>query len=120
MLDPRLIGGLVLGWALSLLAAFAFGHTRGHAEAELACSKAETTSNVKAIADWQAATQRQHAEDAAQAQRDADARKAATEALAAVQQRFEAMKIAVVKMPPKASCTLSPEWVQYFNQGSAP
>ena len=91
-----------------------------HAEAELDCAHAETTSNAKAIADWQAATQRQHAEDAAQAQRDAEARKAATEAIAAVQQRFEAMKIAVVKMPPAGKCTLSPEWVQYFNQGSAP
>lgn len=120
MLDPRLIGGLVLGWALSLLAAYAFGHTKGHAEAELACAHAETTSNAKAIEDWQAATERQHAEDAAQAQRDAEARKAATEALAAVQQRFEAMKIAVVKMPPKGTCTLSPEWLSAFNQGSAP
>lgn len=120
MLDPRIIGGLALGWLLSLLAAFAFGHTRGHAEAELDCAKAEIASNAKAITDWQAATQRQHAEDAAQAQKDAEASKAATEALAAVQQRFEAMKIAVVKMPPAGKCTLSPEWVQYFNQGSAP
>jgi len=119
MLDPRFIGGLVLGWLLSLLAAFAFGHTKGYAAAELACSKAETASNAKAITDWQAATQRQKADDAAQAEKDAEARKAATDALAAIQARFEGMKLAVVKMPPKGSCTLSPEWVQSYN-GAVP
>lgn len=110
--------GITIAVLCGIVALYGYGYQRGKTSAELACAHAETTSNAKAIADWQAATARQHAEDAAQAQRDAEARKAATEALAAVQQRFEAMKIAVVKMPPKGSCTLSPEWLNAFNQGA--
>ena len=120
MLDPRLIGGLALGWLLSLLAAFAFGHTKGYSAAELQCAKAETASNAKAITEWKAEVKAQQQEDAARRAADLKAQADATAALNTLQDRWMTMKLAVVKQAPPAKCDLSPAWVSAWNQGVTP
>ncbi|HKS97634.1 MAG TPA: hypothetical protein VJV74_16075 [Terriglobia bacterium] len=120
MLDPRIIGGLILGWLLTLLAAYGFGHTKGYAAAEIACAKADASANATAITEWKAAVKAQQQEDATHRAADLKAQADATAALNTLQDRWMTMKLAVVKQAPPAKCDLSPAWVSAWNQGVTP
>ena len=91
------------------------GDVHGSHAAELACEKAKTAANAKAVTEWLDAKTAVDAQDAARREKDAAASKAATDRAQAVADRFEKMRIGVIKAAPAGDCTLSPDWLRAFN-----
>lgn len=112
-----LYGGLAIGWLFSLLAAFAFGHTKGFSAADVQCAKADASANATAVTEWTKAAETQRKADADQRAADLKAQADSTAALSTLQDRWMAMKIGVIKQMPVGKCELSAPWVAAYNQG---
>ena len=102
-----------------ILGAFGYGYLKGRRSASEACAQQDATTLAASLQDWQQRRSAQDLADSAARAADQDRQKAATDALQAIQAKWENMRVAVVKMPPQAKCELSPEWVSWFN-GTTP
>lgn len=109
-------------WALSIAAVAALmagcfwqGDIHGAHKAELACVNATAAANAEAVTQWKKAADDQLAVDKAARVVDAERAKKAADDAQAVADRFEAMKISIVRMAPVGACKLSPEWKAAFN-----
>jgi hypothetical protein len=91
------------------------GEVHGKHKAELACVTLDAKANTDALAKWKAEADTQRKADETSRAQDADRTKAAADQAEATAARFAALKIAVVQMPPKGECTLSPAWITAFN-----
>lgn len=91
------------------------GDVHGSHKAELACVTGAADANARAIKAWQTATSAQLGADKAARREDQERSAAAADQAQAVADRFEQMRIAIVKFPPGGTCKLSPEWVTAFN-----
>lgn len=115
MIAWKLYAFLALGGFAALGGSYWLGRNNGTHAAELACANATAAVNADALEQWKKAADEQRDIDQRARNGDALRAKAAADQAQAVADRFENMRIAIVKMPPKGECSLSPDWVNAFN-----
>lgn len=98
-----------------ILGAFGYGDLRGHMSAQEACEAQSAATLAASLSKWQETRQAQDLRDSAAHAADAERQKAAADQLTSIAERFDKVKLSIVKVQPPAKCELSPLWLSIFN-----
>lgn len=108
--------GIIGAVLLALLAGTgAYGYDKGHRSAQEACEAQSAATLAASLSKWQEDRQAQDLRDSAAHAADAERQKAATDQLTSIAERFDKVKLSIVKVAPPAKCELSPAWISWFN-----